>query len=185
MAALVLAKMPPAPLMALSRKSMAKARKSGKATSKAEANREVVRQWHALWDNTQKAAWTRRLIPDVRRLCFQKYLFSKARAHSPACVHCQAPDDDAEHTVFVCPFWDTTRHQISTRLGRPPGPEDVADLLCLPPPDDLPPDKQQRDRILAAARTNSNLFHNMVEGIMSKKEELERSRQMAEAVRQN
>jgi hypothetical protein len=70
-------------------------------------------------------------------------------------------------------------------LGRPPGPEDVADLLCPPPPDDLPPDKQQRDKILATARTNSNLFHTMVKEIMSRKEELERCRQTAEVVRHN
>jgi len=201
MAALVLAKMPPAPLLAVSKKFMAKAKKSGNAISKAEADREVVRQWQALWDTTKKAAWTRRLIPDVRRWwhdgprtvsfhmaqvltghgCFQRYLFSRARAHSPACVHCQAPEDDAEHTVFVCPFWDINRQQLSTRLGRPPCPEDVADLLCPPPPDVLPPDRQQRGRILAAAHANSNLFLTMVEEILSRKEELERIRQRAEA----
>jgi len=98
-------------------------------------------------------------------------------------MHCHFPEDDAEHTVFVCPFWDTTRQQLSSSLGRSPDPGDFADLLCLPSPGDLPPDTQNRNRILAAALTNFNHFYTMVEVIMDKKEELERIRQMAGAAR--
>jgi len=52
MAALVLAKISAAYLLAVSRKTMAESKKSGNAN---------------LWDSTEKAAWTRRLIPDVVR----------------------------------------------------------------------------------------------------------------------
>jgi len=57
MASLVLAKMPPAPLLALLRKKIAESRKSGDVLSKIVAMREVIGQWQSVWDRlTEKAA---------------------------------------------------------------------------------------------------------------------------------
>ncbi|XP_016656248.1 uncharacterized protein LOC107882433 [Acyrthosiphon pisum] len=126
MAALVLARTPPASLLALERKRVGESRKTGVLVAKPVVREETIRQWQVHWDSTKKAAWTKRLIPDLQRWwhhgprqvsfhmsqalsghgCFQKYLWKRARATSPSCVHCQAALDDAEHTIFLCPFWN-------------------------------------------------------------------------------
>jgi len=72
MAALVLARMPPAFLLTESRKTIMEARKTGTAKTKTETMREILRQWHQLWESTTKAAWTRRLIPDLERWWHQR-----------------------------------------------------------------------------------------------------------------
>lgn len=117
--------------------------------------------------------------------CFQKYLWSRDRAISPTCVHCQFLVDNAEPTIFDCPFWDVAKQELTSSLSRPPRPGDVVDLLCVPAHDDLPPNVQYRKRILAAACRNADTFHRMLEEILGEKEELERARQRAEAQQQH
>jgi len=111
--------------------------------------------------------------------CFQKYLWEKKRAQSPGCVHCTAEVDDAEHTIFSCPFWEEARRELSRMLRRQTRPEDVMDILCGPEPEDMPDDPAQRRRIAEAASKMTSTFSSMVESIMGRKEELERSRQGA------
>lgn len=198
MAALVLARMPPATLVATGRKRVAAAKKIGIGISKADVNTDVIRQWQELWvSTTSKAAWTKRLIPDLTRWwnqgptevsfhmaqvltghgCFQSYLWKKRRAISPACPHCSEVTDDAEHTVFSCPFWDAERSELTTAVGRFVVPEDVIYLLCGPVSDELPDDPVQKRRLLAAAKKHGDMFKLMVESIMTQKEEQERQRQ--------
>ncbi|CAI6362388.1 unnamed protein product [Macrosiphum euphorbiae] len=201
MAALILERMPQAPHLAHERKSYAESRRTGTPHAKPELRKEVIRQWQSTWDATSKGSWTKRLIPDVGRWwyygpktttyrmsqalsghgCFQAYLFKRARAQSPACMHCTAVHDDAEHTIFNCPFWNDSRAELTRSLGRPSRPEDVADLLCGPIQEDLPTERCQQVRLLAAARRNSSLFAEMVESILGQKETLERARQKAAA----
>lgn len=201
--ALVLAKMPPASLLAISRKSMAESRKSGNILPKAEATRLIISQWQLMWDSTGKAAWTKRLIPDLARWwyqgpsqvsfhmaqaltnhgCFQKYVWSRKRALSPTCVHCTAEIDDAEHTIFLCPFWTEARCQLTQFLRRQPRPEDVTDMMCRPKSEDLPADPTRRRNVQEAAKRMYMSFNEMVEKIMSRKEELERGRQGAPIAR--
>ncbi|KAE9526698.1 hypothetical protein AGLY_013346 [Aphis glycines] len=129
MASLVLAKIPPVFLLASSRQRVAESRKSGNVLSEAEKTKEIIRQWQCEWDSTDKAAWTKRLIPELERWwfrgpnqvsfhiaqaltnhgCFQKYLWSRKKSQSPASCHFPTEIDDAEHTIFVCPFWDEAR----------------------------------------------------------------------------
>jgi len=145
----------------------------------------------------REATWTKRLIPELERWwyrgpnqlsfhmtqaltnhgCFQKYLWSRKRAQSPACCHCPAEIDDAEHTIFVCPFWDEARRELTQLLRRKPSPEDVSQILCRPTSEELPRDPVQRRRIEVAASKMGAAFSDMVESIMSRKEELERRRQ--------
>ncbi|XP_015368070.1 PREDICTED: uncharacterized protein LOC107164675 [Diuraphis noxia] len=199
-ATLVLARMPPATLVAASRKRIAEAKRNGTPSTESEEMGVILRQWQELWDSTPKAAWTRRLIPDLeawwrlgpRRVsfhmaqvlrghgCFQKYLWTKARAQHPGCVHCPSDSDDVEHTIFVYPFWEDARTKLSQSLGRLPRPEDVASLVCKPRMDELPVDPTRRRRIIEAASKNASLFAEMVETIMGRKEDLERMRQVAQ-----
>lgn len=108
---------------------------------------------------------------------FPKVPVVKKRTQSPACSHCSAEVDDAEHTIFVCPFWDETRYELSQLLRRKPRPEDVADMLCRPIIEKLPTDPIQRRRIQKAASRVASTLSQMVECIMGRKEELERIRQ--------
>jgi len=66
-------------------------------------------------------------------------------------------------------------------MGRHPRPEDVANLLCGPVVDELTPDNRLRTRIIAAAIRQKELFIQMVEEIIGRKEELERERQRLDA----
>jgi len=67
MAALVLARMPPISLLALERKRVGESRKSGVLVTKSVVRDETIRQWQVYWESTPKAAWTKRLIPDLCR----------------------------------------------------------------------------------------------------------------------
>lgn len=201
LAALVLAGMPPAFLKASGRKRVMVARRTGVEFSKSEIMDEVIRQLQVLWESTStKAAWTKRLIPDLIRWwnngpkeigfhmaqvlsghsCFQSYLSRMGKANSATCVHCSAETDDSEHTVFNCSFWDERRAVLTTAIGRPVVPEDVADLLCGPVRSELPEDPTHRMRILSEAKVQGEMFQAMVNNIMGTKEELERLRQRAE-----
>lgn len=108
--------------------------------------------------------------------CFQKYLYDRDRAARPACVHCEAEMDDAEHTVFSCPFWEPARAELTLAVGRLIIPEDVMYLLCGPVLNELPDDHTRSMMLMAAARSHSDLFCMMVETIMRQKEDLERQR---------
>lgn len=205
MASLVLARMPPVSLQAVSRRNTVMAKRTGTTPMKCEITAEIVRQWQELWDATTKAEWTKRLIPDLSRWwyhgpktvsfhmaqaltghgCFQKYLWQKKRQNSPECVHCSAANDDAEHTIFYCPEWDPARVELATSLRKAVRPEDVSYLLCGLDPGDLPDDPAQRKRLHAAATTHRQLFCNMVELIMGRKEEMERARQQQQRPDQN
>jgi len=66
-AATLLARMQPAPLLASERVRNAELKKAGTPHTKAELRKEVIRQWQIAWEQTTKASWTKRLIPDVAR----------------------------------------------------------------------------------------------------------------------
>jgi len=203
MASLVLARMPPATLQAEGRR-MIVARAGDATLTKRGIKVEILERWQTLWVSTPKAAWTRRLIPDLIRWwryglnqvsfhmaqvltnhgCFQHYLWKRNKVHSAACPHCPAEVDDAEHTVFTCNFWSGERRELEQSLGRPIRPEDVMDVLCGPIPADLPEDPLRSSRILAAASRIRSQFLQMVEDIMGRKEQLERERQHAAAADQ-
>jgi len=197
MAALVLERMPPATLQAAVRKRAAELKSRGEVLTARQKEEDTVGQWQAMWDASTKAVWTKLLIPDLRRWwsqgpreisfhmaqvltghgCFQGYLWKRKRAANPGCVHCPAVFDDAEHTVFYCPFWEAARLGVSAALRKPVGPEDVPYLLCGPAPDELPDDPSQRRRAIDASARHKQLFQLMVEAILASKEELERQAQ--------
>lgn len=196
-ASLVLAKMPPAHLLALERQAIGNAKKRGLRVSKSEQRKLTILRWQTMWDASTKGEWTRTLIPDIARWiehgltsvsfnmaqaltghgCFQSYLWTKKRALSPTCVHCAAAVDTAEHTLFECSYWSGERLEIGELLRRQPRPSDVKDLLCGPIMEELPTDRTLRCSILEAAKRNTGAFVKMVEKIMETKQELERRRQ--------
>jgi hypothetical protein len=111
---------------------------------------------------------------------FQEYLFKMKRARLPDCMHCNANSDSAEHTLFVCPFWENDRAELRRKLGRSFGPRDVQMLLCGSPPEEMPTGTQRRRDIEAAEEGLRTEFMSMVDSIMGTKQALERTRQRIE-----
>ncbi|XP_008184255.1 uncharacterized protein LOC103309757 [Acyrthosiphon pisum] len=197
MAALVLARMPPVTLQAVVRKRATVLKDQGAALTMQKKEDDMIGRWQVMWEASTKAAWTKSIIPDLRRWwsqgprevgyhmaqaltghgCFQSYLWRRQKAENPGCVHCPAVFDDAKHTLFACPFWDAARVDVAVALRKPVGPEDVPYLLCGPVPQELPEEPSQRRMAIAASTRHKVLFQQMVEAILSEKEELERHRQ--------
>lgn len=201
MAALVMAKMPPFYLLADERVRTANGRLSRPqdplSLIRSRERATTLQQWQTIWNTTPKAAWTRKLLPDVARWfrhfpgevtyhlaqtltghgCFEAYLHSKKRALIPTCRYCGLVDDTAEHTIFRCSRWKEDRLVLTSALRRPPTPDDVEAILCGPRPEDLPEELTRRNSILMQATKNRAAFINMCSSILGRKEEDERERQ--------
>jgi len=209
-AALVLACMPPVDLLGLERQYIGSRlraatepgeQRPSKAGVKREARNATIAAWQARWHATPKAAWTRRVIPDLARWlgrtvpwvpltfhmtqaltghgCFEWYLHRMNRAASPRCWQCSGESDTVEHTLFDCPHWDGFREALSARIGHRPSTDDVPDIICGPAFELLPADACGKGVILREAEERFRLFYGMVENILSVKEEEERVRQAA------
>lgn len=88
--------------------------------------------WQEKWLQSSKGEWTRRLIPDIKKWVrrehgettyymtqamsghgnFCKYLYRIGKINDPLCAYCKCEEDDAEHTIFVCPRWRETRTNL-------------------------------------------------------------------------
>lgn len=128
----VIAGLPPIDLMILERRE----RYTG--ITKEEAKENLLQRWQIKWDSGVYGRWTHRLIPVIRDWierpygetdyfltqalsghgCFRKYLYSRNRGDDPSCPYCNQ-EDDAEHTLFVCPRWNDTRTTFSNVAGIP------------------------------------------------------------------
>jgi len=109
MAALVLARMPPVTVQAAVRKRVIALKNEGVILSVQLKEDDTMSRWQAMWDASTKAEWTKFLIPNLRRWWSQgprevSYHMKRKIATNPGCVDCLAVFDDAEHTVFNCPF---------------------------------------------------------------------------------
>ncbi|XP_026744364.1 uncharacterized protein LOC113505758 [Trichoplusia ni] len=51
--------------------------------------------------------------------CFGKYLCRIGRELTEECHHCEAPEDDAMHTLLVCPAWANNRRDLVAKIGEP------------------------------------------------------------------
>lgn len=99
---------------------------------------------------------------------FGEYLQCFGLLGSSECPHCGEAVDDAEHSVFRCPHWNTKKALLEEFLERPTGLKGIEGLLCGSILiNDRPGD---RTRFLAVRR----LFMDMVESIMLKIETKER-----------
>lgn len=166
---------------------------------KTEEEERTMNEWSRRWEATAKAAWTKQLIPCVRRWrdrimrvpmsfhltqlltghgCFQAYLHRMKRAQSPQCVYCDHHTDDAEHTILRCSRWDEERKPVLEWMQkREIQLHDITTLLCGPELQDTMDSGEERRRAIDAARSASTLFRSMVEKILTTKEAEERSRQ--------
>lgn len=105
------------------------------AASRVERDR-TLNSWQEEWRNSTKGAWTRSLIPDVRRWVvrkhgetgyyltqalsghgsFRTYLHKIGKSESDYCVYC-GEVDNAEHTLFTCVRWANLREITERKIG--------------------------------------------------------------------
>lgn len=129
-AAFVISSIPPMELLIMERTE----RRAGEAKDVCRAR--LLARWQQRWDdNTTKAQWTKRLIPNIiqwvtRRHgdtdfhltqvlsghgCFEAYKHRFRIAGSNICMYCGV-EDDAEHTLFHCPRWTSERSVITDTI---------------------------------------------------------------------
>lgn len=129
-AVLVIAGIPPVDLTVEERVQL----KAGVTQTLARAT--TVANWQKRWEVSEKGRWTWTLIPEIQPWLdrghgqvdfyltqflsghgkFREYLYRKKRADTPNCQHC-GEMDTANHTVLVCPKWDTHRVKCAQQIG--------------------------------------------------------------------
>lgn len=129
-AAGVISSMPPIDLMAEERKSIYE------GSTRDEARKNLLVQWQSRWERGDTGRWTFRLIPRIEDWMtrsygevdyyltqalsdhgnFNKYLWSKGKRETAECRYC-TEDDDAEHTLFICPRWEEIRDEHCKRTA--------------------------------------------------------------------
>lgn len=114
--------------------------------------KESVAEWQRKWtEETETAAWTRRVLPDIDRWMnrmpglvvsyhlvqsltghgyFKAYLHERGRATTPHCLWCPGVVEGVEHTVFDCPKFERHRVETTAILGEKPTPEHTQKVLC-------------------------------------------------------
>ncbi|KAE9528677.1 hypothetical protein AGLY_012252 [Aphis glycines] len=96
----------------------------------------ILNVWARRLVECEDGVWTKRLIPNVvpwcnRRHgqlefhmtqimsghgCFGVYLHKIGKETTKRCHHCGSPEDDAAHTLFVCPAWELDRLMMTNAL---------------------------------------------------------------------
>ncbi|KAJ3640617.1 hypothetical protein Zmor_027169 [Zophobas morio] len=143
----VLAGVPPLDLLAeerlqeWKRRKNERVRESNSAPSvacKGEARKDLMQAWCERWRQTEKAAWTRRLIPNLTEWVgrghgevnhytsqvltghgsFGAYLKRIGKIECSACWYCEeGVEEDVEHAIFDCHRWTREREECEVELG--------------------------------------------------------------------
>lgn len=141
-AVLVIAGIPPLLLMAKEREETYSGR------DKAEARENLWRAWQVMWEETEKGAWTRRIIRNVRQWverkhgevsyyltqvlsghgCFGEYLCRIGKAGSEECMYC-GESDTPEHTLFACNRWRDERMAGEAEIGHILNADNVVEIM--------------------------------------------------------
>lgn len=110
-------------------------RRSG--TAKDVARERLMGSWQARWLQEEKAAWTRRMIPDLKPWverkrgdvnhwltqvltghgAFNTYLARIRKLPTGTCNTCTGDEDTVEHVVYHCPRWHQLRRTCFLTTG--------------------------------------------------------------------
>ncbi|KAJ3617034.1 hypothetical protein MTP99_009165 [Tenebrio molitor] len=116
--------------------------------SRPAAREWLLQKWQERWQQTEKGAWTRKLIPRVKPWlerkhgeldfhliqaltghgCFAAFLHRIGKQQDDGCWYCGV-SDDAEHTLFVCEKWDHERLSLMRKTTSWPTTENFTDIL--------------------------------------------------------
>uniref|UniRef100_A0A1B6J232 Reverse transcriptase zinc-binding domain-containing protein n=1 Tax=Homalodisca liturata TaxID=320908 RepID=A0A1B6J232_9HEMI len=137
-AVLVVAGVIPVKLLAGERKAIYQRQgEIGKDAARSEERARTFQQWQHSWEHETRGRWTARLIEQVQPCVerqhgemdyyltqfltghgyFKSYLNRMGKTGSPDCIYCPGVPDDAEHTFFRCPRWETPRLEATRKLG--------------------------------------------------------------------
>lgn len=119
------------------------------ATLTAEARHSAIGEWQSRWySETEVTSYTKRVLPSATKLTGRPsegfvffYLAQVLTGHGlygeylTIFVFCYrpnggAPIDDVKYTIFMCPYQDEKRANISGWVGRLLCPEDIEEILC-------------------------------------------------------
>ena len=149
-AILVVASVIPIDLLAKERKRIyERSADTGRADAAVEERERTMTEWHGRWTKDSKARWTRRLIGDLRRWAvrgfgevnfyltqlltghgyFRSYLSRMGKVRTPDCTYCGTDNDDAEHTIFVCPRWTVDRTRTELTIDSNITPDNIVGLM--------------------------------------------------------
>lgn len=134
----VLSAVPPADLLAQEREMAFRARRVEVPRTGNEVTPRAItlNAWARKLVECEDGVWTRRLIPNVAQWCnrrhgqlqfhmtqimsghgcFGVYLHKIGKEATKSCHHCSSPEDDAAHTLFVCPAWEVDRSMMTDAL---------------------------------------------------------------------
>jgi hypothetical protein len=130
----VLARVIPLDLMARERGQTYGADPGRKRT----AREDTMNSWHERWENASTGAWTRRLIPNIKKWverehgeitshlshiltghgCFEAYKKRIGQTQSAQYRYCYAEEDTCEHTFFTCEKWSEIRQRAENEMGK-------------------------------------------------------------------
>lgn len=110
---------------------------------------DMVAIWQERWDRlTERAAWTKTLIPNIVRWiqrkhgeidfhltqfltshgCFVNYLARIGKKENSLCWFCD-DNDSPEHTAFICPRWERNRMIVELEIGETVTVDNVIPLM--------------------------------------------------------
>lgn len=139
----VIAGIPPARLLAKERYLLAR------GADRRDVLRGTRTEWQRSWSAEPRAAWTRRLIPDLEKwldrphgevntsVCqmlsghgsFRAHLEKLGASDTDKCVYCYERDT-VEHALFSCRRFQWRRAILERRMGSMLSPETVVDVMC-------------------------------------------------------
>lgn len=139
----VIAGIPPARLLAKERFLLAR------GADRRDVLRGTRTEWQQSWLSEARAAWTRRLIPDLEKwldrphgeintyVCqmlsghgsFRAHLQRLGASETDKCVYC-FERDTVEHALFSCGRFTWRRAVLERKMGSSFAPEAVVDMMC-------------------------------------------------------
>lgn len=134
----VITGIPPIEMLAEERRVLYCSPMGSTQSVKDKVREETIQKWQESWENnTQKAQWTKTLIPHLDRWikckhrgsnyyltqaltghgCFKTYTKRIGKTDNDSCMYCSEVDT-ADHTLFVCTKWANEREQTNRHLGQ-------------------------------------------------------------------
>lgn len=149
MAIQVLTGIPPVSLLVEERSRLYQLDNSHLQIVKKREREITIDKWQKMWEeNTETAAWTRALIPDLRPWMncqhrsldffltqflsghgsFRSYTEKMKLTQDSKCMYCGV-EDTAEHTVLVCSRWNSWREELDSALGQRAARENIVEEM--------------------------------------------------------
>lgn len=133
----VIAGIPTIDLLAKERRLLYESGQGHLPQIKKEEREKTIEEWQSRWNSLEdKAQWTKALIPNLREWvhckhrsvsfhltqflsghgAFRKFTYKIKKTRDDKCLYCGS-EDSPEHTIFICPRWQTLRRELHDDIG--------------------------------------------------------------------